>query len=139
MVTRRPSMKVSAPGVEDGVTTLELFFDLVFVFAVTQLTGLIVESDGARGYLRAGLVLSVTWWMYEAMFRRRLAVGPVVVLGVGAPACLLTVPLGTAVSGLAQLAGLTIVLLVVLLVRVARERGEDQWPYESESTAADSP
>jgi hypothetical protein len=46
---------------------------------------------------------------------------------------------GTAVSGLAQLAGLTVVLFVVLLVRVARERREDQWPYESESTAADSP
>jgi len=46
---------VSAPGADEGVTTLELFFDLAFVFAVTQLTGLIVGSDGAtgRGVVRA--------------------------------------------------------------------------------------
>ena len=49
MTTRRPSLRVSAPGADEGVTTLELFFDLVFVFAVTQLTGLIVVSDGATG------------------------------------------------------------------------------------------
>ena len=53
----------------------------------------------------------------EAMFRHRLGVGPVGLLTITALACLATVPLGTAVSGLAQLAGLAAVLLVALLAR----------------------
>ena len=65
MTTRRQSLKVAAPGADEGVTTLELFFDLVFVFAVTQLTQLLLASDGAGGYGRAALVLAVTWWMYD--------------------------------------------------------------------------
>jgi low temperature requirement protein LtrA len=46
------------------VTTLELFFDLVFVFTVTQVTGLVAHAHGAADFLRALLVLAVTWWMY---------------------------------------------------------------------------
>ena len=76
MTTRRASLKVTAPGAEEGVTTLELFFDLVFVFAVTQLTALILESDGAAGYARAGLVLAVTWWMYDGYAWLSNNVGP---------------------------------------------------------------
>ena len=34
-----------------GVTTLELFFDLVFVFAITQVTALMAEDLGWRGVL----------------------------------------------------------------------------------------
>jgi low temperature requirement protein LtrA len=47
------------------VSTLELFFDLVFVFAVTQLTSLLAH-DGVTpaGALRVVLVFSVLWWMY---------------------------------------------------------------------------
>ena len=61
----RASLKVTAPGLGQGVTMLELFFDLVFVFAVTQLTALVVSSHGGGGYARAGAVLVVTWWMYD--------------------------------------------------------------------------
>ena len=35
-----------------GVTTLELFFDLVFVFAITQVTALMAEDLGWRASLR---------------------------------------------------------------------------------------
>jgi low temperature requirement protein LtrA len=47
------------------VSTLELFFDLVFVFTVTQVTHLVTDAQGATDLLRAFLVLAVTWWMYD--------------------------------------------------------------------------
>ncbi|MFL5618105.1 MAG: low temperature requirement protein A [Gemmatimonadaceae bacterium] len=46
------------------VTTLELFFDLVFVFAITQVAHLIGHAQSALDLLRALLVLTVVWWMY---------------------------------------------------------------------------
>ena len=44
---------------------LELFFDLVFVFVVTQVTALINPASGWAGYGRAALVLSLTWYIYN--------------------------------------------------------------------------
>ena len=49
----------------ERVTTLELFLDLVFVFTVTQLTGLVSGPHSGGGYVKAGLILVVTWWMYD--------------------------------------------------------------------------
>ena len=46
------------------VSTLELFFDLVFVFAITQVSHLFGHANGALDFLRAFLVLAVVWWMY---------------------------------------------------------------------------
>jgi low temperature requirement protein LtrA len=46
------------------VTTLELFFDLVFVFTITQLTAILLADPNPRGLLSAILMLGVTWWMY---------------------------------------------------------------------------
>ena len=46
------------------VSTLELFFDLVFVFAITQVSHLFGEAHGALDIGRAVLVLAVVWWMY---------------------------------------------------------------------------
>ncbi|MFC4589393.1 low temperature requirement protein A [Sphaerisporangium corydalis] len=63
-----------SPDQELRVSTLELFFDLVFVFVVTQLTTLLVDgfADGAEahgspaeGALRVLLVFGVIWWMYS--------------------------------------------------------------------------
>ncbi|WP_018347931.1 low temperature requirement protein A [Longispora albida] len=48
----------------DRVSTLELFFDLVFVFTITQLTTSLVEGMNAAGLLRVLLMLAVIWWMY---------------------------------------------------------------------------
>jgi low temperature requirement protein LtrA len=48
-----------------GVTTLELFFDLVFVFTVTQLTGVVRHGHGPGDLARAGLTLLILWWMYD--------------------------------------------------------------------------
>jgi len=41
------------------VSTLELFFDLVFVFTITQLTEVIGEHTGAAGLARAVLMLGL--------------------------------------------------------------------------------
>jgi low temperature requirement protein LtrA len=47
-----------------GVSTLELFFDLVFVFTITQLTTVLVHEPTRLGLLRVVLMLGVIWWMY---------------------------------------------------------------------------
>ncbi|MBD0339130.1 MAG: low temperature requirement protein A [Thermoleophilia bacterium] len=49
-------------GQEQRATTLELFFDLVFVFAITQVSHLLLEDLSWRGAARAALVLLVVWW-----------------------------------------------------------------------------
>ncbi|CAM3970388.1 low temperature requirement protein A [Kibdelosporangium persicum] len=45
-------------------TNLELFFDLVFVFALTQVTALMAETPTWHGLLRGALLLSVIWWSW---------------------------------------------------------------------------
>ena len=49
------------PGDEHGVTPLELFFDLVFVFAITQVTSLLSHEPTWRGVLQGMLVLTALW------------------------------------------------------------------------------
>jgi low temperature requirement protein LtrA len=51
---------------EERVTPLELFFDLIFVFAITQVTGLVVADPTWTGLVRGLLVLSVLWWAWAA-------------------------------------------------------------------------
>src|SRR5918999_3113390 len=46
---------------EQRVTPLELFFDLVYVFAVTQLSHLLLDHLTVRGGLETLLLLSVVW------------------------------------------------------------------------------
>lgn len=46
------------------VSTLECFFDLVFVFAVTQLTSVLSREPNAAGLAKMALLLAVIWWMY---------------------------------------------------------------------------
>src|SRR4051794_1655706 len=50
----------------ETVVPLELFFDLVFVFAVTQVSTLLAADPTWAGVLRAGLLLSVLWWAWSA-------------------------------------------------------------------------
>jgi low temperature requirement protein LtrA len=47
------------------VTTLELFFDLVFVFAVTQLTSVLVGELSPLGLLQVVAMFGVMWWIYS--------------------------------------------------------------------------
>jgi low temperature requirement protein LtrA len=48
------------------VTMFELFFDLVFVFAVTRVTGLVLENPTAAGMGRGLIVLALLWWAWGA-------------------------------------------------------------------------
>jgi low temperature requirement protein LtrA len=51
---------------EHRVTPLELFFDLVFVFAMTQVTSLLADDPSWGGVLRGMLVLAALWWAWTA-------------------------------------------------------------------------
>ena len=61
----KPSLLRTRDGHDSGrVGMVELFFDLVFVFAVTQLShGLLAHLDAA-GALRTGFLLLAVWWVW---------------------------------------------------------------------------
>src|SRR4051794_8544155 len=49
---------------EERVTPLELFFDLVFVLAVTQCTAVMAADPTWGGVLRGVLILTALWWCW---------------------------------------------------------------------------
>ena len=51
---------------EQRVTPLELFFDLVFVFALTQVTALMSDMPTWEGLARGMLILAALWWAWGA-------------------------------------------------------------------------
>ena len=52
------------PEREQRVTPLELFFDLVFVFGLTQVTNLMSADPTWRGLGQGLLVLAALWWAW---------------------------------------------------------------------------
>ena len=56
------------PATTGRVTNIELFFDLVYVFAVTQLSHYLLAHPSLTGALRTGLLLIMVWllWVYTA-------------------------------------------------------------------------
>jgi low temperature requirement protein LtrA len=60
----RPVLEAADEG--HRVTTLELFFDLVFVFAITQVTGYMSHHLTAVGILEGLVLLALTWWAWVA-------------------------------------------------------------------------
>lgn len=50
---------------EPGVTNMELFFDLVYVFAVTQLSHTLLEHLTARGALETLVLFAAVWWAWN--------------------------------------------------------------------------
>ena len=46
------------------VSSLELFFDLVFVFTITQLTAVLSHDPSWAGAFRVALMLGIIFWMY---------------------------------------------------------------------------
>ena len=63
-MTERSTARVRATAEGHRVTTLELFFDLVFVFAITQVTALMATDLTVRGAVRGLVVLPVLWWAW---------------------------------------------------------------------------
>jgi low temperature requirement protein LtrA len=51
---------------EHRVTVLELFFDLVFVFAITQVTSFLAHDPTAAGLGRGMLLVAALWWAWVA-------------------------------------------------------------------------
>jgi low temperature requirement protein LtrA len=60
----RASLRRDA-GVEQRATTLELFYDLVFVFAITQVSHLLLAHLDWTGVGQSVLVLLVVWWSWN--------------------------------------------------------------------------
>jgi low temperature requirement protein LtrA len=58
-----PHLRVRGGG-EQSTTVVELFFDLVYVFAVTQLSHLIIDDLTVAGMARAAFLLLVVWWAW---------------------------------------------------------------------------
>jgi low temperature requirement protein LtrA len=53
-------------GEDHRTTPFELFFDLVFVFAMTQVTGYMAAGHSAHGVLQGLLLLTLLWWTWSA-------------------------------------------------------------------------
>ena len=51
---------------EHAITPLELFFDLTFVFGMTQVTILLADDPTWGGVFRGMLVLAALWWAWSA-------------------------------------------------------------------------
>lgn len=60
-------------GSEQRVTFFELFFDLVFVFAITQLSHLLLDHLTLQGAFQTAILLAAVWWswMYTTWMTNR--------------------------------------------------------------------
>jgi low temperature requirement protein LtrA len=68
MSTAGPASAATEGGdlAERRITPLELFFDLVFVFALTQVTGFLADHLTWIGMLQGAALLVVLWWAWGA-------------------------------------------------------------------------
>src|SRR5215510_8053036 len=107
-------------GEGSNVTTLELFFDLVFVFTLTQLTALLSASLSWQSLLQSFLIFIVLFWMYGGYVWLTNSVPPVtsdrqLLLIAGMAAfliCALAIPSAFGKTGLAFGIGYLIVIIV---------------------------
>ncbi len=70
----------SSESTRGRVTPTELFFDLVFVFVVTQVTHSVESHPGWEGLLKGLLPMVVVWWMFSGFGWLTNAVRPDAVL-----------------------------------------------------------
>jgi low temperature requirement protein LtrA len=56
--------RIQAMTEDASVSPLELFFDLVFVYALTQVTALLSDNLTGRGVLQGMIVLALVWWSW---------------------------------------------------------------------------
>jgi low temperature requirement protein LtrA len=69
----------ASPAAQDQevrVSTLELFFDLVFVFTITQLTAVLAGEPTGESLGQVVLMLILIWWMYGGFLWLTNAVPP---------------------------------------------------------------
>ncbi|MFE2480913.1 low temperature requirement protein A [Streptomyces sp. NPDC059389] len=102
------------------VSTLELFFDLVFVFTITQLTVLLADDISFRGAGQVLVIFTVLFWMYGGYAHLTNQVPPdrtvrrvLLILAMGAfLVCALAVPTAFGAGGVAFGLGYVFVVLV---------------------------
>jgi low temperature requirement protein LtrA len=102
------------------VSSLELFFDLVFVFTITQLTSLLAREPNVTGLLETMLIFGNVWWMYggyawltNAVPPREVVVRLLLLVGMsGFLLIALAIPTAFAAGGVAFGVGYMIVTLV---------------------------
>jgi len=118
---------------EPRVSALELFFDLVFVFGFTQITGTITEGPTAANLGRGVLIFLVLWWAWGSYAWLTNAVpmdekrSRVVVLGATAAMLVtaLAVPTAWEDGGVAFALGFLVVMVLhTVLFAVAGENPE---------------
>jgi low temperature requirement protein LtrA len=61
---RRSLLRDRAPHADARVTNVELFFDLVFAFAITQVSHTLLHDLDAGGALRCGMLFLAVWWVW---------------------------------------------------------------------------
>ena len=119
---------IADPGDEPiRVTTLELFFDLVFAFTLTQLAALLVHHLSPSGTLEVLLVFGVLWWMYGGYAWLTNARAPVrtadrllLLVGMGGfLICGLAIPHGFGPGDTGTRVALGVGYLIVVLVHTA--------------------
>jgi low temperature requirement protein LtrA len=74
VATERPAItprldgrsRIRVAGDGHRVTTFELFFDLVFVFAVTQISSYVAREHSPIGVLRGAVLLGLLWWAWSS-------------------------------------------------------------------------
>src|SRR5918995_194065 len=71
---------VRADAHEASVSPLELFFDLVFVFALTQVTGFLADDPTFAQLGRGLIVLAIIWWAWSGYCWLTSTVDPELVL-----------------------------------------------------------
>ena len=59
------AQRLRGSGESQRATTLELFYDLVFVFAITQVTHLLLEHLTWTGVLESGVILLAVYWSWN--------------------------------------------------------------------------
>jgi low temperature requirement protein LtrA len=64
-MTTTTVLRERRPGETPGVTTVELFFDLVYIFAVTQLSHSLYEHLTGRGAVETLVLFLAVWWAWN--------------------------------------------------------------------------
>jgi low temperature requirement protein LtrA len=130
-----PTVELSAQPTVERVSTLELFFDLVFVFTVTQLSAVLTHGVTWKALGQVMLMLGVIWWMYAgyAWLTNAVATRGVgrraVLLGGMAGYLVLALAIPDAFGGSGLAFGLAYALVVLvhstLYVRLASDRSSE--------------
>jgi low temperature requirement protein LtrA len=121
--TRHP--RIQAVSEDARVTPIELFFDLVFVFSLTQVTALMAHDLTLHGLSRGLLILCLLWWSWVGyawlgnVLRADEGIGRVAMFGAMASMFVLAISVPEAFQDLpGGLPGPVVVAIAYLAVRL---------------------